>query len=90
MFVDDGRILLVMELKKGGELFDYVVEQGKLSEAAAAAMLRQVISAVDFMHAHGIIHRDLKARVRRPLSASPLRDARTRPQRARPHLSPAL
>jgi serine/threonine protein kinase len=44
----------------GGELFDYVVEKGTLSEQEASLLLRKVTSAVAHMHSLNIIHRDLK------------------------------
>ena len=44
----------------GGELFDYVVEKGTLSEEEASVIVRKVTSAVAHMHGLDIIHRDLK------------------------------
>src|SRR5690554_2881767 len=49
-----------MELMQGGELFDYVVERGTLSEEEASVFVRQITSAVAHMHSQNIIHRDLK------------------------------
>jgi len=54
------RIYIVMELMKGGELFDYVVEKGTLSEEEASLIVRKITSAVAHMHGMNIIHRDLK------------------------------
>lgn len=54
------RIYIVMEMMKGGELFDYVVEKGTLSEEEASILVRKITSAVAHMHGLGIIHRDLK------------------------------
>jgi len=51
---------MVMEPMAGGELFDYVVEKGTLSEEEASIMVRKIISAVAHMHSKDIIHRDLK------------------------------
>lgn len=50
----------VMELMRGGELFDYVVEKGTLSEEEACSVVRRLASAIAYMHANEIIHRDLK------------------------------
>ncbi|KAK2964485.1 putative serine/threonine protein kinase [Blattamonas nauphoetae] len=50
---------IVMELIRGGELFDLVARQ-KLPEAHARYFFRQMLSAVLYMHQHGIVHRDLK------------------------------
>lgn len=54
------RIFMVMEMMKGGELFDYVVEKGTLSEEEASVLVRKITSAVAHMHSLNIIHRDLK------------------------------
>jgi serine/threonine protein kinase len=54
------RIFMVMEIMSGGELFDYVVEKGTLSEEEASGFIRQITSAMAYMHKMGIIHRDLK------------------------------
>ena len=45
---------------RGGELFDYVVEKGALSESEASTIVRSVTSAVAYMHENAVIHRDLK------------------------------
>lgn len=50
----------VTEYMSGGELFDYVVDRGTLSEVEASSIVRQITSAVAYLHARGIIHRDLK------------------------------
>ena len=59
-FETPDRIYMVMEMMKGGELFDYVVEKGTLSEEEASVLVRKITSAVAHMHGLGIIHRDLK------------------------------
>ena len=59
-FETSDRIYLVMEMMSGGELFDYVVAKGTLSEEEASELIRKICSAVAHMHANNIIHRDLK------------------------------
>jgi len=54
------KIYIVMELMRGGELFDYIVSRGKLREDEAQQLARKIISAVAYMHEQDIIHRDLK------------------------------
>ncbi|KAJ2156456.1 Calcium/calmodulin-dependent protein kinase type I [Coemansia sp. RSA 552] len=51
---------LIMELCQGGELFDYIHRRGSLHETEAAHVMRQIVEGVCFLHAHGIVHRDLK------------------------------
>lgn len=50
-----------------GELFDYVVQKGTLTEEEAAAIVKQVTSALVYIHQKGIVHRDLKPEVRQLL-----------------------
>ena len=44
----------------GGELFDYIVKHGKMSEDKARRFFQQIICAVEYCHRHKIVHRDLK------------------------------
>jgi carbon catabolite-derepressing protein kinase len=44
----------------GGELFDYIVKHGKMSEDRARRFFQQIICAVEYCHRHKIVHRDLK------------------------------
>jgi 5'-AMP-activated protein kinase catalytic alpha subunit len=53
-------IFMVMEYVSGGELFDYIVKNGKLKEHEARRFFQQIISGVDYCHRHMIVHRDLK------------------------------
>jgi len=53
-------IFMVMEYVPGGELFDYIVTHGKLSENIARHFFQQIISGVDYCHQHMVVHRDLK------------------------------
>ncbi|KAL9315212.1 hypothetical protein ACSQ67_016213 [Phaseolus vulgaris] len=53
------KIYFVMELAKGGELFNKVLK-GRLKVDAARKYFQQLISAVDYCHSRGVCHRDLK------------------------------
>lgn len=51
---------LVMECMEGGELFESVIEKKRFSETDASATLRQMLLALNYIHSHGIVHRDIK------------------------------
>mmetsp|Transcript_34149 Transcript_34149/g.93912 ORF Transcript_34149/g.93912 Transcript_34149/m.93912 type:complete len:530 (-) Transcript_34149:392-1981(-) len=53
-------IYMVMEFVPGGELFDFIVSNGRLSEPRARVMFQQLISGVEYCHQHMVVHRDLK------------------------------
>jgi len=53
-------IYMVMEFVPGGELFDFIVSNGRLSEQRARTMFQQLISGVEYCHQHMVVHRDLK------------------------------
>ena len=60
IFEDVKNIYLIMELCTGGELFDRIINDGSFSEAQAAHIMKDVVSALNYMHQHNIMHRDLK------------------------------
>lgn len=60
VYEDANSFYLVMELVQGKELFDKIVERGQYSEKDAAHIIRQILSAVSYLHSHDIAHRDLK------------------------------
>eukprot|EP00929_Paragymnodinium_shiwhaense_P058566 TRINITY_DN2932_c0_g1_i1.p1 TRINITY_DN2932_c0_g1~~TRINITY_DN2932_c0_g1_i1.p1 ORF type:complete len:502 (+),score=153.25 TRINITY_DN2932_c0_g1_i1:86-1591(+) len=59
-FEDNRNIYLVMELCKGGELFDRIISAGRFSEVKAATIMQQIVRAIYYMHENHICHRDLK------------------------------
>jgi serine/threonine protein kinase len=56
----ESSIWLVAELCSGGELFDYLVEKGRLGEDETKVIFGQLCLAVAYVHNKGIVHRDLK------------------------------
>mmetsp|Transcript_7856 Transcript_7856/g.12467 ORF Transcript_7856/g.12467 Transcript_7856/m.12467 type:complete len:836 (-) Transcript_7856:441-2948(-) len=57
---DDDNYYLVLDLLAGKEVFDQLCDAGTYSEADAARLIRQVASALAFLHDLGIVHSDLK------------------------------
>jgi serine/threonine protein kinase len=55
----DGRLYLVMELFRGGSVGD-LLRRGPLAVDVAMRILEQIASALDYAHARGIVHRDVK------------------------------
>ncbi|KAH9247166.1 hypothetical protein BASA81_015250 [Batrachochytrium salamandrivorans] len=53
-------LFLVLEHVEGGELFDYLVKKGRLSNSEAVGFFQQIIMGVEYCHRHLICHRDLK------------------------------
>ncbi|GCC29451.1 hypothetical protein chiPu_0007893 [Chiloscyllium punctatum] len=51
---------MAMELCQGGDLMDRICEKKKLEEREVRKYTRQILSAVEHLHRHTIVHRDLK------------------------------
>ena len=60
VYESDNHIYLVLELLNGGELFDRIVRKGQYNERDACSLLKNLLSAVSYMHSKGIMHRDIK------------------------------
>lgn len=54
VYETDTELLLVLEHVEGGELFDYIVQRGRLDESSALSFFQQIVFAVDFLHRHKI------------------------------------
>lgn len=53
-------IYLVMELIKGGDLFDYITKHRRFDEPLACNIIRDIGEALFYLHSKNIVHRDLK------------------------------
>ncbi|XP_065586473.1 hormonally up-regulated neu tumor-associated kinase-like [Cyrtonyx montezumae] len=56
----DNSYYMVMELCLGGDLLDRICDKQRLAEREVRRYTRQILSAVGYLHCHGIVHRDLK------------------------------
>jgi serine/threonine protein kinase len=53
------RVYMVMDLMQS-DLFDYIVRRKKLTEHDSATVMKQLLSAVAYLHSISVIHRDIK------------------------------
>jgi len=62
VYQSETHLYLVQELCTGGDLFDLLKAQKDrhLSEDDARRLVQQLLSAVKYLHAHNILHRDVK------------------------------
>ena len=62
VYQSETHLYLVQELCTGGDLFDLLKAQKdrRLSEDDARHLIKQLTSAVKYLHAHNILHRDIK------------------------------
>jgi serine/threonine protein kinase len=59
-FEDSEFVYLVLELCEGGNLYQYLKCNGPLSEIEASSVISQLLTSLEYMHAQGVVHRDLK------------------------------
>ena len=63
IYEDNKYIYLIMEECNGGEFFDSLAKRAKeknmYTEKECAKIFKQILEAVNYLHAHGVCHRDL-------------------------------
>ena len=52
-------IYMVLELIKGRELYDEIIDKGHLNEATARAYFVQIVEGVTYLHSQGVAHRSV-------------------------------
>mmetsp|Transcript_67927 Transcript_67927/g.106887 ORF Transcript_67927/g.106887 Transcript_67927/m.106887 type:complete len:553 (+) Transcript_67927:105-1763(+) len=60
VYEEEDRLSLVMECMEGGELFDRVIERKRFTEKDAIAAAYQMTLAINYLHSHNVVHRDIK------------------------------
>jgi serine/threonine protein kinase len=60
LFTDTINCYIIMDLCEGGNLFNYIVSQTRLSPPDAQSIFRQLIVTLQYVHSQGIAHRDIK------------------------------
>lgn len=60
IFTRNLKYYIFMRYAERGDLFDYLVENGSLSEEQTAVWVRQLATAIQYLHTLEIAHRDLK------------------------------
>ena len=59
-FEDEKRLYIIMEKCEGGELYAHILKSSSFSEVVAIKIMKQLLSAVSYLHKNGIAHRDIK------------------------------
>lgn len=63
---DAEKIVMVLEILSGGELFDRIVKKGHYSERDASQLTSVIVKALGALHSVGILHRWVPACALRP------------------------
>lgn len=59
-FINVNSLYIVTDILTGGDMFDILISEKRFKEGRTASYMKQLLSAVGYMHAQGVVHRDLK------------------------------
>ena len=59
-YVDKNYHYIITELMTGGELYESIIKCPKFNEKKAGYIMKQLLSALNYLHSKGIVHRDIK------------------------------
>ncbi|GAB9468504.1 Camk/cdpk protein kinase [Globisporangium polare] len=54
------KAFLILEYCAGGDLYEFISQNGGLDEAQAKLLFRKLAEAIAYVHEHGIVHLDIK------------------------------
>lgn len=57
---DTTKLSLYLQYISGGDMYNWICENGRAPEKVAKLLFKQMVDAVDFCHRNGICHRDIK------------------------------
>lgn len=57
---DGSNYYIIMELCEYGDLYKYIVDNGRLNELESRYYLKEILEALKYVHAQGVVHRDIK------------------------------
>ena len=60
IFEENKKYYIITEMLEGGELFEFITNQGTFMENDASMLMKQILQGVNYLHSNYIVHRDLK------------------------------
>ncbi|CAH1954538.1 unnamed protein product [Acanthoscelides obtectus] len=59
-FQTAGKLYLILDFLRGGDLFSRLSKERSMSEPEAAAIIKTLATTLAYLHENGVVHRDLK------------------------------